>query len=71
MTAALQVAQHHNAAEVANVQRVCRRVSTQVGRYHLLLEQFLGTGHHLGQHTTPAQFFYKVFHIFFFLLCFV
>ena len=62
VTTTLQMAEHHDAAEVTDVQGVCRGVGTQIGGDHLLLEQFLGTGHHLCQHTTPFEFFNKVLH---------
>ena len=65
--ASLQVAQHHDAAEVSDVQRVGRGVGAQVGRCHVLHEVFLGSRHDLRQHPTPFQFFNKVFHCLSFL----
>lgn len=60
MAAALQVAQHHDAAEVTYVERVGCGVGTQIGRHHLFLQQFFRSRHNLSQHTAPAQFFYEV-----------
>ena len=69
MAAALQVAQHHDAAQVADVQGVGCGVGAEVGGYHLFLEEFLGAGHHLCQHPTPFQFFNKIlFHILIYFL---
>ena len=47
-------------AEVADVQGVGRGVSAEVCRDHLALEEFLRSGHNLGEHTAPFQFFNKV-----------
>ena len=38
VAAALQVAEHHDAAQVAYVKRVGRRVGAQIGGYHFLLQ---------------------------------
>ena len=69
VAAALQVAQHHNAAQVSDVQRVSRRVRAQICCNHLPLQEFFCSRHHLCQHPAPAQFFYEIFsHWFLFLL---
>ena len=70
VSAALQVTQHHHAAEVAYVQRVGCRVSAQISSNLLFLQQFFRTRHYLAQHATPFQFFYKVLiHRIFFIFC--
>ncbi len=61
MATTLQVAQHHDTTKVTDVQRVCSRVCSEIGRHHVGVEVFLSTWHHLRQHTTPFQFFNKVF----------
>ena len=66
MSAALQMTQHHDAAEVTNMQRVGGGVGTQVGRHHLLLQEFFCAWHDLCQHSAPAEFFNKILHIVFF-----
>jgi hypothetical protein len=60
MTATLQVTQHHDTTKVTDMQRVGRRISSQIGCYHFLLEQLFRARHHLCQHTAPFQFFNKV-----------
>ena len=64
MATTLQVTQHHDATQVSDVEGVGCGVSSQIGCYHLLLEEFLGTRHHLCQHTAPFQFFNKILHIY-------
>ena len=61
MTATLQMAQHHDTTEVTDVERIGRGVSTEVCRNHLPLQKLFRTGHYLREHTTPFQFFNKVF----------
>jgi hypothetical protein len=70
MAATLQVTQHHDTTEVADVQRVGCGVHSQVSCYHLLLQEFLGTRHYLCQHTAPFHFFNEILcHIFYFIFC--
>ena len=61
MATTLQVAQHHDTTKVTDVQRVCSRVGSEIGRHHVGVEIFLSTWHYLRQHTTPFQFFNKIF----------
>ncbi len=49
----LQMTQHHDAAKVTNVERVSRRVGTQIGCYHFLLKQFFCSRHNLREHAAP------------------
>ena len=60
MSTSLQMTEHHDTTQMANVERIGRRVRTEIGRNHLLFKQFFGTRHHLCQHTAPLKFFYKV-----------
>ena len=60
VTAALKVTQHHDTAEVTDVQTVSRRVNPHVGRNLFFLEEFLGARHHLMDHTAPGEFFYEI-----------
>jgi hypothetical protein len=62
MAAVLQMAKHHDAAKVSDMQGVGGRVSTKVGRHHFFLEEFFRSWHHLCQHSAPAEFFNKIFH---------
>ena len=72
VSATLQVTQHHDTAQVTDMQRVSRGVGTQIGCYHFFLEQLFCAWHHLCQHAAPFQFFNKVlFHIFFYLFTFL
>ena len=57
---ALKVAEHHHAAEVADVQGVCRRVNAYVSRHRFPFKKFFRAGHHLVEHAAPPQFFYKI-----------
>ena len=61
MATTLQVAQHHDTAKVTDMQRVCCGVGSKIGRHHVGVEVFLRTWHNLCQHTTPFQFFNKIF----------
>ena len=61
VTTTLQVTQHHDSTKVTDMKRVCGRVSTKISRHHVGVEVFLCTWHNLSQHTTPFQFFNKVF----------
>ena len=57
---ALKMPQHHNAAQMPDVQTVGCRVGAEIGRNHLFCQQLLRSGHHLRQHTAPFKFFYKI-----------
>ena len=56
----LQVAEHHNAAQVAYMQGVGRGVDAQVCRYLFFLEKFFSAGHNLVEHTPPLYFFNEI-----------
>ena len=62
MAAALQMAEHHDAAEVTDMQGVGSGVGAQVSRYHFFLEEFFRAWHDLSQHSAPAEFFNKILH---------
>ena len=57
----LQVLEHHDAHQVANVQRVGCGVDAHIARGHLLVELFFGSGHDVVDHAAPFQFFYKIY----------
>ena len=60
VTGLLEVAEHHHAAEVSDVQGVGGRVNADVGSCHPFGKHFVCSGHHLMQHAAPFQFFYKI-----------
>ena len=60
MPGLLQVAEHHHATKVADVQRVSSGVDTHVGGDHALVKEFFGAGHHLVDHAAPFEFFYEI-----------
>ena len=70
MTAALQMAQHHDTAKVSDVERVGSGVGAEVSRYHLPLQEFFCARHNLCEHASPFQFFNEVFSHIFIILCF-
>ena len=71
VAATLQMTKHHDTAQVSDVQRVGSGVSTQVGCYHLLLQQLFCSWHYLCQHAAPFQFFNKILHISYTLLYYI
>ena len=56
----LQVAQHHDTAEVSYVEGIGCWIGAEVGSHHLLLQEFFRTRHDLCEHASPFQFFNKV-----------
>jgi len=60
MSATLEMTQYHYTAKVSNVQRVRRRVKTYVCGHLFLSQKFFRTRHHIVEHATPFQFFYKI-----------
>ena len=65
MAATLQMAQHHDAAKVADVQGIGRWVGAQVSRNHVALQILFRSRHDLCQHTTPFQLFNEIlYHVF-------
>ena len=53
VAAALEMSQHHHAAQVAYVERIGRGVETQVGGNHFLFKEFFCTRHHGVYHSAP------------------
>ena len=60
MAATLQMAQHHDATEVTDMETVGRRVDAHVGRHLFFLKEFFGAWHHLVYHATPCEFLYEI-----------
>ena len=56
----LKMAEHHHATEVTNVERVGCGVDAHIGRHHFFFKKFVGAWHHLVEHATPFEFFYKI-----------
>ncbi|OPZ41720.1 MAG: hypothetical protein BWY95_02543 [Bacteroidetes bacterium ADurb.BinA104] len=63
MSATLKMAQYHDAAQMSYMEGVGCGVKTYVGCYLFPVEELFGTGHNLMDHTSPCQFFYKVYHL--------
>ena len=60
VSATLEMPQHHHSAEVSDVQRIGRRVDTQISGNHLLFEEFFRARHQGVYHAAPFQFFYEI-----------
>ena len=60
MAAALEVRQHHDANQVADMQGVSRGVYTQVGAANAFVQHFFCSRHDVVQHAAPFEFFYKI-----------
>lgn len=60
MPAALEVPEHHDAAEVSDVQGVGRGVDAEVCCGDFFCELFFGAGHDVLYHAAPFEFLYKV-----------
>ena len=60
MAAALQVTQHHNAAQVPYMETICRRIYAYVCRGGLFHQLLFRAGHNVLQHPAPTKFFYKI-----------
>ncbi|EJX09041.1 hypothetical protein EVA_02847 [gut metagenome] len=60
MAATLKMTQNHHTAQMTNVQRIGCRIKTDVSRNLLFGKQFFSTRHHIVEHATPSQFFYKI-----------
>ena len=67
MPAPLEVFKDHNADKVPDMQRVRRRVDSDVSRRHLLVQLLLGSRHDIVHHAPPFEFLYKI-HRFYVLL---
>ena len=63
VAAALQMAQHHDATEVADMETVGSGVDAHVGRHLFFLKEFFGARHHLVDHAAPCEFLYEI-HLF-------
>ena len=50
---ALEVAQHHDSAEMTDMKAVCSGIDADIRRYLFFLEEFLRARHHLMDHATP------------------
>ena len=59
----LEMAQHHHAAKVTDVERIGCGVDAEVCCYLFFLEQFICTWHHLVNHASPSKFLYEIFHV--------
>ena len=58
----LQMAQHHDAAEVSDMEGVCGRICAEIGRHGMFQKIFLCAWHDLCKHSTPFQLFNKILH---------
>ena len=67
MAAALEVAQHHNAAKVTDMQAIGSWVYAHVCCGYFLGKLFFSARHNLVEHTSPFKFFYKIHRIISFL----
>ena len=68
MPAALQVAQHHDAHQMSDVQRVGSRVDAHVRRGHALFQHFVRARHDVVNHAAPCEFLYEI-HEYYVLSC--
>jgi hypothetical protein len=62
MAATLEVTENHNGTKMPYVQRVGRRVETNIGCNRFTVKQVFCSGHYVVEHATPFQFFYKIVH---------
>jgi hypothetical protein len=61
MTGQLQVLQHHDPYQVADMQGICRRVYADIRNHHFpALKQVLGFRGHILDHPAPAEFFNEI-----------
>ncbi len=60
VAAALEMTQDHHSHQMAYMQRIGRRVESEVSRSHSLLEILLRTRHHVVHHAAPFQFFCEI-----------
>ena len=60
MAAGLQVTQHHDAAQVADMETIRRGVDTHVGGRHFFHQLFFRTGHDILEHASPTELFYEI-----------
>ena len=64
MAAGLQVTQHHDAAQVADMETIRRGVNTHVGGRHFFHQLLLRAGHDILKHASPTELFYEIlFHM--------
>ena len=62
MPTALQMAQHHDAAQVPDMEAVRRRVYAHIRGGYFFHQLFFRAGHDVLEHAAPTQFFYKILH---------
>ena len=60
MAAALEMAEHHHSAKVADMQAVGGGIDAEVCCGHTLLEKLVCAGHHGVHHSAPGKFFNKI-----------
>ena len=60
VAAPLEVFENHNTHQVSYMERIGRRVDTQIGSGHLFVQLLFGSGHHVVNHASPLKFFYKI-----------
>jgi hypothetical protein len=64
MSTTLEVAEHHDAAKVTDVQTIGGRVNAKVGGDLSTFEKVFGARHYLREHSAPFDFFEKISHFF-------
>ncbi len=64
----LQMPEHHYSAKVSYVQAVSRGIDSHIGCNHAFVEKFIGSGHHLMQHTAPFDFVNEIHRM---IVCFL
>ena len=62
MPAALEVLEYHYAYQMADMQRVSRRVDPNVGGSRAFHKFFFSPWHDVMDHASPFQFLYKILH---------
>ena len=63
MTAVLEMLQDHDADHMADVERICCRVDTDICRSRALHELLFSSRHDVLDHASPLEFLYKILHI--------
>src|SRR5690606_40175436 len=56
----LEMNQRHHLGQVPHVQRIRRRIKTDIPRYNTLLKFLFGSRHDIMQHAPPAELFNKI-----------
>ena len=60
VSAALEVAEHHHSAQMADMETVGSGGDAQISRCKFFFELFFGARHHVVNHAAPFKFFYKI-----------